>query len=261
MQQIVCASYLYSVQMVYFSFGILYTKIMKSDDLRMLGLGLKENGNIELDASVLKGLKKMPVDIFDNVYLGEMKPEALILCIDIRNFSNFLCQHGEQTVFDMLTSFTSNFLSCVNQLGTNCSYYKLLGDGALVIWDTADKVAVEEALMVFNSYLSFVKEEFFTTYPDLGLGGALVQEVIYKYEISAEMSSLKYRDYFGYGINLACRLQGIANGDQLIVNKALAEKKHFDTVVSMDAKLLEELRRLKGLKEDDREAAIFYTQQ
>ena len=231
---------------------------MDSDDLRMLGLGLKENGNVELDASVLKGLKKMPVDIFDNVYLGEMKPEALILCIDIRNFSNFLCKHTEQTVFDMLTSFTSNFLSGVNQSGENCSYYKLLGDGAFVIWDNADELAVEEALMIFNTYLAFAKEEFFTEYSDLGLGGALVQEVIYKYEISAEMSSLKYRDYFGYGINLACRLQGIADKDRLIVNKILANKKYFDTIVSKDEKLLKELNGLKGLKDDDKGAVYFY---
>ena len=154
---------------------------MKSEDLRTLGLGLKENGNVELDAAVLQGLKKMPVDIFDNVYIGQTEPEALILCIDIRNFSNFLCTHEEQTVFSMLTSFTSNFLSCVNQFGTNCSYYKLLGDGALVIWDSADSIAIEEAQMVFNSYLSFVKEDLFTTYPELGLGGALVQEMIYKF--------------------------------------------------------------------------------
>lgn len=38
---------------------------MKSEDLRTLGLGLKENGNVELDAAVLQGLKKMPVDIFE----------------------------------------------------------------------------------------------------------------------------------------------------------------------------------------------------
>jgi len=231
---------------------------MKSDDFRRLGLGFKENGNVELDSSVLKGLKKMPVDIFDNVYLGETKPEALILCLDIRNFSNFLCKHKEQTVFDMLTSFTSNFLSCVNQFGTNCSYYKLLGDGALVIWDQATPAAVAEALTVFNSYLSFANEDLFKTYPELGLGGALVQEVIYKYEISAEMSSLKYRDYFGYGINLACRLQTIAEKDMLIVNKALASKGHFHTVISIEPELIKELRGLKGVRDDDSNAVFFY---
>ena len=36
---------------------------MQNDDLRTLGLGLKENGNVELDASVLKGLKKMPMAV------------------------------------------------------------------------------------------------------------------------------------------------------------------------------------------------------
>ena len=134
----------------------------------------------------------------------------------------------------------------------------MLGDGAFVIWDNADELAVEEALMIFNTYLAFAKEEFFTEYSDLGLGGALVQEVIYKYEISAEMSSLKYRDYFGYGINLACRLQGIADKDRLIVNKILANKKYFETIVSTEPKLLKDLNSLKGLKDDDKGAVYFY---
>ena len=43
-----------------------------------------------------------------------------------------------------------------------------------------------------------------------------------KYEISAESSQLKYRDYVGYGINLSCRLQGIAPKNRLIVNHKLA---------------------------------------
>ncbi len=72
------------------------------------------------------------------------------------------------------------------------------------------------------------------------------------------MSSLKYRDYFGYGINLACRLQGIADKDRLIVNKILANKKYFDTIVSKDEKLLKELNGLKGLKDDDKGAVYFY---
>ena len=53
-------------------------------------------------------------------------------------------------------------------------------------------------------------EELFKPYPGLGLAGALVMDKVFKYEISAEASQLKYRDYVGYGINLACRLQGLA---------------------------------------------------
>ena len=183
---------------------------MDTVSLNNLVFSNTENGSVELDSSTLAGLKKMPVDIFDNVYVGDVKPHALILCVDVRGFSNFLCSHDEKAVFSLITSFTSNFLSCVNQFGYGCSYYKLLGDGALVIWDETTPTTLGEAIMVFQTYTEFLGEELFSPYPELGLGGALVMEKVYKYEISAEASALKYRDYVGYGINLACRLQGLA---------------------------------------------------
>jgi class 3 adenylate cyclase len=93
----------------------------------------------ELDISTLKALQKMPVDLFNGIYLEEIKNEALILCIDIRNFSVFLRENVENVVFDLIKNFTSNFLSCVNQFGYYCSYYKLVGDGAIVIWDEASE--------------------------------------------------------------------------------------------------------------------------
>lgn len=67
-------------------------------------------------------------------------------------------------------------LSCVNQFGYGCSYYKLLGDGALVIWDETTPTTLGEAIMVFQTYTEFLGEELFSPYPELGLGGALVME-------------------------------------------------------------------------------------
>lgn len=217
-----------------------------------------KNGSVELDASTLAGLKKMPVDIFDNVYVGDMKPHALILCVDVRGFSNFLCSHDEKAVFSLITSFTSNFLSCVNQFGFGCSYYKLLGDGALVIWDETTATTLGEAIMVFQTYTEFLGEELFKPYPELGLGGALVMEKVYKYEISAEASDLKYRDYVGYGINLACRLQGLAQKSELILNKNLVDLNAVKVSVKNTAALLEEAQQLKGVFTEDKQPIYFY---
>ena len=153
---------------------------MDPKDINSLAFGTQENGSVELDSSTLAGLKKMPIDIFDNVYLGETKPDALILCIDVRGFSNFLCSHDEKVVFSLITSFTSNFLSCVNQFGVDCSYYKLLGDGALVIWDKTDAKTLNETITVFEMYTEFTREELFKPYPELGLGGALVKKEVYR---------------------------------------------------------------------------------
>lgn len=213
---------------------------------------------VELDASALAGLRKMPVDVFDDVYLGEVKPDALVLCVDVRNFSDFLCSHDEDEVFALIKDFTSNLLSCVNQFGYGCSYYKLMGDGAIVIWDTFDEASAREALAVFDSYTDFVDEELFKPYPDLGLAGALVVEKVFKYEISAEASQLKYRDYVGYGINLACRLQALARRGELAVNERLASSGLVTAVPDASSGILAELRSMKGLKDEDRTRALLY---
>lgn len=214
--------------------------------------------NIHLDGSVLSGLHKMPVDIFDNIYLDEVKQSALVLCVDIRNFSNFLCTNEESAVFKLIKDFTSNFLSCVNQFGFGCSYYKLLGDGALVIWDETTESTVSEALQVFDTFTDFVNEELFVSCPLLGFAGALVSEKVFKYEISAEASQLKYRDYVGYGINLACRIQALAVRDELVINRTLADTA-FVSFESRDlSRYAQELHLLKGMKSEDREAVLFY---
>ena len=216
------------------------------------------NIHLKLDAGAIKGLKKMPVDMFDEHYLDEAHNNALILCVDVRNFSDFLCVHEDDTVFRLIKEFTSNLLSCINQFGYGCSYYKLLGDGALVIWDESNESTVNEALIIFDSYTDFLSEELFKPFDGIGLGGALVTEKIFKYEISAEVSQLKYRDYVGYGINLACRLQELAGKNELVLNEALAKSGGIPFRVDKSPERLRELHVFKGLKENDRQWVLFY---
>jgi class 3 adenylate cyclase len=213
----------------------------------------------ELDPSALAGLGKMPVDIFDDVYLEQVKANALVLCVDIRNFSDFLCSHEEEEVFKLIKSFTSNFLSCVNQFGYGCSYYKLMGDGAIVIWDETDTDTVASALLVFDSYTEFLNEDLFKDHPGLSMAGALVCDKVFKYEISAEASQLKYRDYVGYGINLACRIQALAKGNELVINHTLANTGLVPFRPDRDPDLVAELRTLKGLRMEDRDTVLYYT--
>jgi class 3 adenylate cyclase len=213
---------------------------------------------VELDASSLLALRKMSVDVFDNIYIGETKAEALVLCIDVRNFSNFLRENDENTVFRLIKSFTSNFLSCVNQFGYYCSYYKLIGDGAIVIWDETTEDNVNEALTIFSEYKDFLNEDLFSLYPSLGLAGALVLDKVFKYEISAEASGLKYRDYVGYGINLACRLQTIAKKDELVIGRGLKERMTIPFLEKDKETLAHSIEHLKGIRDEDREKVFIY---
>ena len=217
-----------------------------------------ESITLELDIGAINGLKKMPVDIFDGVYLSEAHNNALILCIDVRNFSDFFCSQTDDNVFMLIKEFTLNLLSCINHFGYGCSYYKFLGDGVLVIWDKINEDAINEALDIFYTYSDFANEDLFKPYKGLGLGGALVEEKVFKYEISAELSQLKYRDYIGYGINLACRLQSLAGVNELILNNRIATTRSLPFRVDESPEKLKELHLFKGLLEDDRKRALYY---
>jgi len=229
-----------------------------SDLIQELDSAEKTSRGLVLDIGAIEGLKKMPVDVFEGTYLGEVRNSALVLCLDIRNFSDFLCDNDDETVFKLIKEFTSNLLSCINQFGYGCSYYKLMGDGVLIIWDETTQETINEALMIFNLYTEFLNEELFKQYNTLSLAGALVSEKVYKFEISAELSELKYRDYIGYGLNLACRLQTLAGANELILNELLVHTGGVSYRVDMSPRLLKELFLLKGLKKEDRQCVIFY---
>ena len=231
---------------------------MENSLLYELDTTAKKSLGLVLDTGAIEGLKKMPIDVFDGVYLGEAHNYALILCVDVRNFSDFLCSHADDTVFMLIKEFTSNLLSCINQFSYGCSYYKLMGDGALVIWDEASKNAIHEAIEVFLSYTEFLNEELFRPFEGLALAGALVMEKVFKYEISAELSELKYRDYVGYGINLACRLQTLAGPNTLVLNELLAKTNELPFRVDESVKHLDDLHILKGLKKQDRKQVLLY---
>jgi len=218
----------------------------------------KKTRGLILDIGAIEGLKKMPIDVFEGTYLGKVRNTALVLCLDIRNFSDFLCDNDDDTVFKLIKEFTSNLLSCINQFGYGCSYYKLMGDGVIIIWDETAKNTINEALTIFNLYTEFLNEELFKHYDSLSLAGALVSEKVYKFEISAELSELKYRDYIGYGINLACRLQTLAAANELILNELLVNNWNVSHKIKETPEIKKELLHLKGLKDEDRLRVYFY---
>jgi len=231
---------------------------MGANLLNELDVSKKKGMGLELDRGALEGLKKMPVDVFEGVYLGEVHENALILCVDLRGFSDYLCSNEDVTVFKLIKEFTSNLLSCINQFGYTCSYYKLLGDGALIIWDDANENYVNAILSLFDAYTEFLNEYLFKASDRLALAGALVMGKVFKYEISAELSELKYRDYVGYGINLASRLQSLAMADQLIIDETIAKTGWIRFRVDQSPETQKILSSLKGLKTEDCDRLLFY---
>jgi len=248
----------YYKKVVVVIFFLCYDNCMENYLLKELDSSDRKTRGLVLDIGAIEGLKKMPIDVFEGTYLGKVHNTALVLCLDIRNFSDFLCDNDDNTVFKLIKEFTSNLLSCINQFGYGCSYYKLMGDGVIIIWDETTKDTINEALTIFNLYTEFLNEELFKHYDSLSLAGALVSEKVYKFEISAELSELKYRDYIGYGINLACRLQTLANANELIVNKQLINNWSVSYKVNETPEMHKELSLLKGIRDEDRLCVYYY---
>jgi class 3 adenylate cyclase len=213
---------------------------------------LESHEGVLVDPDVIREMVRTPVSLRDDRY-EKGHVEALALCMDLRGFSSFTLEAKRDRVTSFLEKYSQELLAAVN--GYSASYYKLLGDGALVIWDTpqADDAAACQNLF---QLLREVVGEIAPTYGSrCALAGALTLGTLYKYEIFGECSGLKYRDYVGYGINTAFRLQSIAGPGELLGSPGVNERFDFG------APLLEDARKpprssLKGIRDEDYEGIV-----
>lgn len=206
-----------------------------------------EDDTIDVQRKVLEEMQKTPISFMDGDYEKEFL-QALILCVDLRGFSDYTRDHPRSKVKKFLEKYTQELLAAINMF--DVSYYKLLGDGALVIWDRPDMTGAARAITLFKLLRNVVEGlRSGSGFPN-NIAGCIACEELYKYEIGAECSGLKYRDYLGYGINLVTRLQSLAVSGELLANGCMLRK------FGMKAELLPAERKpnrnfLKGLRDED----------
>ena len=224
------------------------TKILEHDGVSY-DLSDDEGEPVLVEPSVIREMERTPVSLRDDRY-EKNYVEALVLCIDLRGFSSYARDNDPDLVAAFLEKYTQELLAAVN--GYSASYYKLLGDGALVIWDRADAEAMSACTELFGLLSEVVDAIAVLHHSNCALAGASTCGKLYKYEIFGECSGLKYRDYIGYAINCAFRLQSVASARELLGQTSLAE------LFGMDAPLLDSGRKpprqsLKGLYDSDYE--------
>lgn len=206
-----------------------------------------EGDTAEVEFSVLREMDKTPISLKDGCY-GKEFLDALILCLDLRQFSSYARDGERGRVQGFLERYTQELLAGIN--GYPVSYYKLLGDGALALWDHPTRSDLDSAIELFTilrSILGEIGSEF--GYPH-NLAGALVLDEVYKYEIYAESSGLKYRDYVGYGLNYAFRLQTMAKAGVLLASRNV--ERDFDLGLPLlDAASKPRRDSLKGVRDED----------
>jgi class 3 adenylate cyclase len=207
---------------------------------------------VAVDAGVIREMVHTPVSLRDDRYeKGYL--EALALCIDLRGFSSFTMEAPRDHVTAFLEKYSQELLAAVN--GYSASYYKLLGDGAMVIWDKAEAYSLEACRDLFKLLREVVSELAGAYGCRCALAGALTYDELYKYEIFGECSGLKYRDYVGYGINIAFRLQSIAGPGELLASPSV------DARFGLGAPRLPAARKpprasIKGIRDEDYEGLV-----
>jgi hypothetical protein len=108
--------------------------------------------------------------------------------------------------------YSQELLAAVN--GYSASYYKLLGDGALVIYDrpTPRRGSMPGPFQASPGSGAEVAKKHDSR---CALAGALTLDTLYKYEIF-ENARLEVPGLCRYGINIAFRLQSIAGPRELL---------------------------------------------
>ena len=206
-----------------------------------------ESEGVLVEASVIREMARTPVSLRDDRY-EKGYVDALVLCIDLRGFSSYARDTDPEVVVAFLEKYSQELLAAVN--GFSASYYKLLGDGAMVIWDKADAESMETCIELFGllrDVVGSVAELYDST---CSLAGAVTFGNLYKYEIFGECSGLKYRDYIGYAINFAFRLQSLAAAGQLLGQGSMAERFCIGAP-RLDPARKPPLASLKGVREED----------
>jgi class 3 adenylate cyclase len=226
------------------------------DDTRQIGgdcFDDEEGGESALvGPKVIREMLRTPVSLRDDRY-DKGYVEALSLCMDLRGFSSYALVADRDAMTGFLEKYSQELLAAVNSY--SASYYKLLGDGAIVIWDRPDDYSAEACLDVFRLLRDVVDEIAAAYRSPCALAGAITLDTLYKYEIFGECSGLKYRDYVGYGINIAFRLQSLAGPGELLASPAANER------FALGAPLLAPERRpprgsIKGIRDEDREGIV-----
>jgi class 3 adenylate cyclase len=216
-------------------------------------LGEEEEGEAILaPPSVLREMQRTPVSLRDDRY-EKGYVDALALCMDLRGFSSYARDNEPELVAAFLEKYSQELLAAVN--GFSASYYKLLGDGALIIWDRADADSMAACVELFRLLDEVVDCVAVLHGSSCALAGAVTQGSLYKYEIFGECSGLKYRDYIGYAINIAFRLQSMAGPGELL-GQAASAGRFGVSAAPLPPERRPSRQSIKGMRDEDYEGIV-----
>lgn len=180
-----------------------------------------------------------------------------VMFADLRGFSTWSLSAEPEQVSDIYAVISN----CVAQMLIDYpfSYWKLLGDGIMLVWESDDSeatsadCAIGAAYELHKKYWHYRKDSLSTV--PIGFGIAICGGHITKFSSSTFFESCIVNDYLDPTVNQTARLQTLAEPGQVLVNRRVAKISAFDWYSFEDVSdsLNEKLADLKGVSDFEKE--------
>jgi len=164
----------------------------------------------------------------DSIKLGGDKREATVFFADIRGYTSFSESRDPQVIVEILNEY---FSEAVENIVQHKGYIdKFIGDCIMAVWgvpmmpEEDDAIKAVSCAITIQELVRSAKRKFFrkndASHLRIGIGintGPLV---------AGNLGSIQRMDYsvIGDTVNLAARLEGVAEADEIIISQATRDK-------------------------------------
>lgn len=180
-----------------------------------------ERNKVELKQNVVETLAKGSLIVSEEL-LELSKVDCFVLCADLRSFSDWMLRAGDGARMDFFKGF-ADIMSYITQ-NCRCDFYKLLGDGVLIIWHSAtldSPARVADAAFDLISYFGSIIESIGDGLKNFG--AAITRGEITHFILPSSQSCICMQDYIGLAINYAARFQTLAGSGEVVLDSGVRE--------------------------------------
>jgi class 3 adenylate cyclase len=209
-----------------------------------------------VDLTIPRFLRTGPVAPYGTESSTESKrTKGIVLMADLRGFSTWESTAPPEAVSELFEVFSERIVQM--QVDNYYDYWKLLGDGVMLVWEDGDctdatELAVSTAFDLHKHYWYF-RRDLDDPVPD-GFGIAVAGGWLTSYRSKTYAESVVLQDYLGSAITWAARVQGLAKPGEVLVQKNIARRlKDSRFTLEEATQRLSEAGMMKGIPPNQRE--------
>lgn len=195
---------------------------------------------------------------------GHMRTDACVLFADLRGSSSWNLQAEYEHVLVVANEMVNFVKRGVREY--YCDYWKLLGDGLLMVWDAVEEgeLRADHALAAafdMHKHYWYLRRDASFDVP-VGFGIAVTGGPVTKFWSKDWLDLLMIVDYVGPIVNQAARMQSVARPGQVLVDRRVRQASSDEWHVFGDVTRRQQadLRKAKGTRREERIYMAKHTQ-